>query len=204
VFPAGDTTLTVTVTDVCGSSVSGAVMVVVEIPVVDITVSELGGDEFRFIAQCLPGAETFHWTFSTGAQAFGATVENSFADGDQYWATVTATTPAGCTDVDSVFMQPSAQLFFPNAFTPDGDGINDAWGPVGYALTEVTYTIFDRWGAVVFTTEELGRTWDGRFANGQPCPTGVYVYQYQAKGQRFPSTKGIGSVTLLGQDIASE
>ena len=204
VFPQADTTLTVTVTDACGASASGAVTVVVEIPVVDITVSELGGDEFRFTAQCLPGAESFHWTFSTGAQAFGATVENTFADGDQYWATVTATTPAGCTDVDSVFMQPSAQLFFPNAFTPDGDGINDAWGPVGYALTEVTYTIFDRWGAVVFTTEELGRTWDGRFANGQPCPTGVYVYQYQAKGQRFPATKGIGSVTLLGQDIASE
>ncbi|HMQ76753.1 MAG TPA: choice-of-anchor L domain-containing protein [Flavobacteriales bacterium] len=204
VFPEADTTLTVTVTDACGASASGAVTVVVEIPVVDITVSELGGDEFRFTAQCLPGAETFHWTFSTGAQAYGATVENTFADGDQYWATVTATTPAGCTDVDSVFMQPSAQLFFPNAFTPDGDGINDAWGPVGYALTEVTYTIFDRWGAVVFTTEELGRTWDGRFANGQPCPTGVYVYQYRAKGQRFPSTKGIGSVTLLGQDIASE
>ncbi|MBK8950753.1 MAG: choice-of-anchor L domain-containing protein [Flavobacteriales bacterium] len=204
VFPQGDTTLTVTVTDACGASVSGAVTVVVEIPVVDITVSELGGDEFRFTAQCLPGAESFHWTFSTGAQAFGATVENTFADGDQYWATVTATTPAGCTDVDSVFMQPAAQLFFPNAFTPDGDGINDAWGPMGYGLTEVTYTIFDRWGAVVFTTEELGRTWDGRFANGQPCPTGVYVYQYQAKGQRFPATKGIGSVTLLGQDIASE
>lgn len=204
VFPQADTTLTVTVTDACGASATGAVTVVVEIPVVDITVSELGGDEFRFTAQCLPGAESFHWTFSTGAQAFGATVENTFADGDQYWATVTATTPAGCTDVDSVFMQPSAQLFFPNAFTPDGDGINDAWGPVGYALTEVTYTIFDRWGAVVFTTEELGRTWDGRFANGQPCPTGVYVYQYQAKGQRFPATKGIGSVTLLGQDIASE
>ncbi len=204
VFPQGDTTLTVTVTDACGASASGAVTVVVEIPVVDITVSELGGDEFRFTAQCLPGAESFHWTFSTGAQAFGATVENTFADGDQYWATVTATTPAGCTDVDSVFMQPSAQLFIPNAFTPDGDGINDAWSPVGYALTELTYTIFDRWGAVVFTTEELGRTWDGRFANGQPCPTGVYVYQYQAKGLRFPSTKGIGSVTLLGQDIASE
>ncbi|MBV6403871.1 MAG: hypothetical protein GFGODING_00618 [Flavobacteriales bacterium] len=201
VFPAGDTTLTVTVIDACGDSVSGAVTVMVEIPVVEITTSELGGDEFRFTAQCLPGAETYHWTFSNGAQAFGTPVQTTFADGDEYWATVTAITPAGCTDVDSVFLQPGGQLYIPNAFTPDGDGINDTWGPVWYAMTEVSYTIYDRWGEVIFTTDEPGRTWDGRFTNGQPCPTGVYVYQYKAKGVRFPSTKGIGSVTLLGQDL---
>ncbi|MBK6755856.1 MAG: choice-of-anchor L domain-containing protein [Flavobacteriales bacterium] len=200
VSPIADTVLSVTVTDACGASVDGQVLVYIEIPVVTIHVTEQGGDAFEFNAQCIPGAVSYAWTFSSGGADLGAQVQNTFADGDQFWATVLATTPAGCTDVDSVFLTPGAHLYFPNAFTPDGDGINDLFGPVGYALKTVEFSVFDRWGAEVFTATTPEQLWDGRFRNGQPVPTGVYVYKFRASGERMAKHEGIGSVTVLGQE----
>jgi gliding motility-associated-like protein len=176
----------------------------IEIPVVKAFATNIVGDEFSFTAQCVPDNATYAWTFSSGTGRTGNPVENTFADLDVYWATVTATTAAGCTDVDTVYMEPASQLHFPNAFTPDGDGINDLFGPVGYQLEQVEFSIYDRWGAVVFTTNAPGRGWDGRFANGTPAPTGVYVYTFRAKGERLTQREGYGSVTLLGQETARE
>lgn len=203
VAPTADTTITVTIFDACGDQAQASITVRVEIPVVTIQTSELGGDKFRFTAVSAPPAAQYLWSFSTGLTDLGQVVEHTFADDPLYFATVTIVTPAGCTDVDSVFLQPAAQLYFPNAFTPDGDGINDVFAPVFFDLTELELIIFDRWGAEVFSTKEIGRGWDGRFRDGSLAPTGVYVYQYRARGLRFPPTKGFGSVTLLGQNTAS-
>ncbi len=204
VYPLGDTTFTVQVTDGCGDVVSDNVTVRVEIPVVTIYATNIEGDEFELHAVCDPDNATYAWDFSSGGSAFGNPVVNTFADQDEYWATVTATTTTGCSDVDSVFITPASQIFFPNAFTPNGDGINDGWGPVGYKVQSLTYTIFDRWGAPVFTANSPDEKWDGSLGNGDLAPTGVYVYKFIASGERIRVREGIGSVTLLGQDIANK
>jgi len=204
VYPLGDTTFTVVVTDGCGAVVSDLVHVRVEIPVVTIYTTNIEGDEFELHAVCDPDNASYAWEFSSGGPAFGNPVVNTFADQDEYWATVTATTANGCMDVDSVFITPASQIFFPNAFTPNGDGINDGFGPVGYKVESLTYTIFDRWGAPVFTANAPDQKWDGRFGNGDFAPTGVYIYKFIAAGERIRVREGIGSVTLLGQDIADK
>lgn len=204
IFPVSDTTFTLRVIDACNDTVFDVVNVRIEIPVVTAFATNIAGDEFSFTAQCVPDNATYAWSFSSGTGRTGNPVENTFADLDVYWATVTATTAAGCTDVDTVYMEPASQLHFPNAFTPDGDGINDLFGPVGYQLEEVEFSIYDRWGAVVYTTNAPGRGWDGRFANGTPAPTGVYVYTFRAKGERLTQREGYGSVTLLGQAVAQD
>ena len=142
------------------------------------------------------------WEFSNGTGMPGSTVQHTFANGDPYWATVIATTSIGCTDVDSVFITPASQLFFPNAFTPDGDGINDLFGPVGYKLDELEFMIFNRWGELIFTANGPDQQWNGKMADGRPAPTGVYVYKFKATGERLGIRDGIGSVTLLGQEVA--
>ena len=193
-----DTLLTVQVTDGCGDVVDGQVLVQVEIPVVQASAEALRNDQFELVAACTPAAETYIWEFSTGGSGAGALVTHTFSDDDRYWAIVTATTPNGCMAQDTVYMEPGAQYFFPNAFTPDGDGINDLFGPVGYKMDVIRFTVYDRWGAPVFESTAPGQHWDGRFANGDPAPTGVYVYTYTAHSERLGQQQGNGSVTLLG------
>ena len=66
----------------------------------------------------------------------------------------------------------------PNAFTPNGDGINDVWSPLGNALDAWRPTncaICDRWGEEIFASTDPLEGWDGT-AGGKEVPIGVYVF----------------------------
>ncbi len=72
----------------------------------------------------------------------------------------------------------------PNAFTPNGDGKNDEFGPVGqiHSLENYQLTIYDRWGSKVFSAKSPDEKWNGKFDNqGNELPPGVYVYELQYK-----------------------
>ncbi len=65
----------------------------------------------------------------------------------------------------------------PNAFTPNGDGDNDLFHPRGLCFIErVEFQIFNRWGALVFETEDPSINWDGRSTAGDVLPSGTYYY----------------------------
>ncbi len=69
---------------------------------------------------------------------------------------------------------------YPNAFTPDGDGINDAFGPIDVpecAYRAFEWSVFNRWGQRIFEANSPHSTWDGRLPNGQVAPSDVYVWQ---------------------------
>lgn len=86
----------------------------------------------------------------------------------------------------------------PNSFTPNGDGINDRVGPSFSMVPEsFEFTIFDRWGRVVFSTSLHGQAWDGLFSDGSEVPIGVYVYalRYRQESQRSGDIRG--HITLL-------
>ena len=77
---------------------------------------------------------------------------------------------------DSVFIKVYKTLHIPNAFSPNGDGINDYWmiGNIGsYPQAEVK--IFNRDGALIFNASRNFIKWDG-IINGNPAPTGTYYY----------------------------
>ncbi len=72
----------------------------------------------------------------------------------------------------------SALIFIPNAFTPDNDGINDVWNPVVRNLVDYKLQIFNRWGDIVFETEDWNEPWVGEYQDGDYfVQTGVYVYR---------------------------
>ncbi len=69
---------------------------------------------------------------------------------------------------------------YPNAFTPDGDGINDTFGPIDVpecAYRAFEWSVFNRWGQRIFEANSPHSTWDGRLPNGQVAPSDVYVWQ---------------------------
>lgn len=69
-------------------------------------------------------------------------------------------------------------IFVPNAFSPNGDGQNEQLFVRGQNLEEVTFKIFDRWGELVFETQDQLIGWDGTF-KGKPVDPDVYVYHLQ-------------------------
>ncbi len=106
----------------------------------------------------------------------------------------------GCTAQDSIWIKmPAGLLPIPNAFTPNSDGENDTFGLVG-SLEEITrfnMQIFNRWGALLYETNDPSQPWDGTF-NGILCDTGTYVWiislEEKSSGQ---NTTNRGFVALL-------
>ncbi|MCQ2286480.1 MAG: gliding motility-associated C-terminal domain-containing protein [Bacteroidales bacterium] len=68
------------------------------------------------------------------------------------------------------------QLYIPNSFTPNKNGVNDTWKPIGMGIDTYELIIYDRHGSVMFTTTDFNEGWDGML-NGKTVPLGTYVYR---------------------------
>jgi len=92
----------------------------------------------------------------------------------------------GCTDTISnkVHMDGVYNFYTPSAFTPNGDGVNDTFYPMGEGVEKLEYDmmIFDRWGGLVFQTTDMNKAWDGTI-QGLPANGGVYVWKVFTKDQ---------------------
>ena len=197
VAPQSNTTYHVRVTDRCGEQRTGAMRVDVEHVFTSIQVTNTGEDDWYLQAATIPYARSWVWDMGDGTRYRHDEVRHSYLNLEEHWATLKIITNNGCHGADSVLLRPPAHIFFPNAFTPNGDGLNDFFGPVGHSIESFEMTVFDRWGEVVFTTEDPNIQWDGSI-NGSGAPqTGVYVFTYRAEGHYFPPEDGIGHVTLL-------
>lgn len=120
------------------------------------------------------------------------------ADTTTYFVTVTDANGCSATDSVTVFVIPPDEVFIPNAFTPNGDGLNDELLPVlsGNTATK-SLSVFNRWGQQVFFTTSPGTGWDGSY-QGKPEDIGVFVYFFS--GVNVVTGKEIvkqGNVLLL-------
>jgi gliding motility-associated-like protein len=91
----------------------------------------------------------------------------------------------------------SALIYVPNAFTPDGDGLNDTWGAVGQGFSEFKMQVFNRWGELIFESANINEFWDGTH-NNEKAQDGVYVYKISGKAADMQTYYSkTGSVTLI-------
>ena len=113
----------------------------------------------------------------------------------------------GCIGRDSIYIKlsfeeiPDFKIFIPNAFSPDGDGINDSFQikltNSTFNIQHSTLRIFDRWGGEVFFGDGISSGWDGK-KNGKECPGGVYVYKIVFSVDGVPgSQERAGTVMLV-------
>ncbi|MCB0477387.1 MAG: gliding motility-associated C-terminal domain-containing protein, partial [Crocinitomicaceae bacterium] len=96
----------------------------------------------------------------------------------------------GCTasDTITIFVDGEITVYIPNIFSPNGDGQNDTFGPLGGTFTDFKMEIFNRWGGLIWSTEEPNVKWPGTTMKGEPCPQAVFVYKIWGKfytGQIF-------------------
>lgn len=90
-------------------------------------------------------------------------------------------------------------FFIPNAFTPNNDGVNDEFAVLGKSITDFRMYIFDRWGELIFETNNLNKPWNGKLSDGSVSMPGVYPYRidYKLQSSKSRQLTKIGSVTLV-------
>ncbi|BAV04034.1 gliding motility-associated C-terminal domain-containing protein [Filimonas lacunae] len=88
------------------------------------------------------------------------------------------------------------EVFIPNAFSPNGDGLNDVIKVYSMAVKELHLAIFNQWGQKVFETHDVAQGWDG-LVNGKPQPSGVYMYVCRAVLTNGNTITKKGSVNLV-------
>ncbi|MFZ4548268.1 MAG: gliding motility-associated C-terminal domain-containing protein, partial [Bacteroidales bacterium] len=115
------------------------------------------------------------------------------------WYKVTLTTIGGCMATDSVLMLTAfAPLTMPNAFTPNGDILNDVFKAVTTPEKIRSYTlyIYDRWGKQVYFTNDVTQGWDGTI-DGAAAPVGTYVYYVKYSNTSGAVREKRGMVVLV-------
>lgn len=106
---------------------------------------------------------------------------------------VTGTDANGCQNTDSVMVTLRSELFVPGLFTPNDDGNNDIFRVHGFGIERITLKVYDRWGRLVFSSDQLEEGWDGRI-NGANAEPGSYVWAVE--GHYFDGNP----VNFRGQD----
>jgi len=105
----------------------------------------------------------------------------------------------GCTDDDTIYVKAyeGPTYYLPNAFTPNGDGLNDIFfpTPVGIRSTEY-FRVFDRYGALMYQTREWMKGWDGTL-KGKPAALGTYVWMIKGIDKNGSVVEMKGTVILL-------
>lgn len=106
--------------------------------------------------------------------------------------TVKVTDAMGCWSESTVRVVVGKKLLIPDAFSPNGDGINDEWLLFGREkFPEMQVFVYDRWGSTVFYSNGYQVPWDGRY-KGQKVPAGIYPYKIAGKEGKWH-----GTVTVL-------
>lgn len=144
------------------------------------------------------GNGTFQWNpFVLVSDAFIANPEIRPAATFTYILEVTS--PDGCVGYDSVtiFVIDRTIVELPNAFSPNGDGINDEIFILNHSVSKLLeYSIYNRWGQQVFTTTDLNAGWDGTI-NGKEAELGTYAFVIRAIDLSGSELLKNGNITLV-------
>lgn len=134
----------------------------------------------------LPGS--YLWQDATTASTYTVSVEGLY--------TLEFTDLNGCVSYDEIMVYVDRyRIFVPNAFTPDGNGVNDTFGPSitgDIAGEEIEMFIYNRWGELIYEFTDFGKGWDGSY-KGKMANTGVYVWILIVNGK----ARQDGSVSLI-------
>lgn len=97
---------------------------------------------------------------------------------------------------------PKATLYIPTAFTPNGDGVNDKFGVKAQNIIDFNLRIFNRWGELVFESDNISDLWDGKYQGEAITSTDVFVYSVKAVGiNGIPLPDENGTVTLVAEGV---
>lgn len=142
------------------------------------------------------GAATYTWTPAKWLDNPGSAAPVA-SPADSVTYTVTGTNEYGCSASAQVHIRLAEGIYFPNAFSPNGDGLNDEFRIVNFGYQDLKeFRIFNRWGQQVFFTMNGTKGWDGTF-NSQPAEAGTYHYLIRLKLKNGVENTRRGDLTLI-------
>ena len=148
-------------------------------------------------------AGAWSWDFGGTGNSFEQSPTYTFPDTGIHNVILTVLHPiTNCPDTMSkiIDVRPTVEFHFPNAFTPNADSNNDLFLGNGFhgGLIDFEMSIWNRWGQMVFETQDSRAGWNGQeFNTGKASPQGVYVFKASYKDPRGNDFVQEGHVTLL-------
>jgi gliding motility-associated-like protein len=98
--------------------------------------------------------------------------------------------------IQEIVIEQPRLVYIPNSFTPNDDGMNDVFKVEGEGIVSLEMRIYDRWGNLVFYTNDKEKGWDGKM-KGQLAPIDAYVYVVITKDLKGHDTTYRGMVNLI-------
>ena len=200
VAPTLSASYPVEVTDICGETLTETINVEVQYVYSDFYTSYITDTEIEFIATPEPACPTcdFDWDFGDGSTSEEMNPTHEYDGLGDYYAQLTVTNTLGCTDSAYTLVEGPVLIYIPNAFTPNNDGINDAFKVVISEVTRYELDIFNRWGELVFHSEDPDEVWIGNVNWGEHyAPAGMYNYRLKWKGARTDAEEMLGTFELM-------
>jgi gliding motility-associated-like protein len=163
-----------------------------------------------FTDQSIPGtgATITSWNWDFGNPTSTTDVSTNQNPSYQYsgngsnTVTLIVTNSYGCVSTVTEVVEVIDDFVFyaPNAFTPNGDGVNDIFLPkgIGYDINSFSLMIFDRWGNLIYTTDDYNEGWDGKANHGsEMAQIDVYVWKVSLTDNQKHMHKYIGHVSIV-------
>jgi gliding motility-associated-like protein len=143
--------------------------------------------------------DSCYFVLSDGLQTSACSFVHEWSDAGQQTIHHTVVSPHGCVSnaIGEVIINGFAH-YIPNSFTPDGDGVNDFWQPVIRGFTSGNFTIHNRWGDVIYFSNDLNKPWTGGASDSDYyVPNGVYQYTIFFEDLQYLPHVLHGSVSIV-------
>lgn len=175
--------------------------------------SSFGGSapaDISFVAYTSEGVMHYEWQMSRDSEfdeidyRFNVReLDYTFLEeGDYYLRFIGSNSDGSCESIGDTYTVSigSSELLCPNAFTPDGDGVNDIWKVSYRSIVEFDCWIFDRYGGEIFHFSDPQSGWDGK-RGGRTVSPGVYYYVITAVGADGKKYKLSGDINILRRRV---
>lgn len=202
VWPLNTTTYTVSVMDACATySIEGSTTVKVVRPTANFQILSTEAMENLLVSfnNSSVGALTYWWDLGNGEESELHSPSSVYNASGWYDVTLVAINEIGCTDtiMKPIYIKPEFYFYAPNAFTPDGNRVNSAYSVSVIGATTFEFQIFNRWGELIYTTEDPFFQWDGTYDNNGIVQDGVYVWKAHVRDRENIDHTYNGTITVL-------
>lgn len=193
--------LTVSTADKC-INVSGTstLITVNPVPTAGFTIVTDNESYVQCTNNASPDVTSWHYNFDDGASSPETNPIHYYSSVNVFYIVQTVTNTYGCTDTYTVPVTiiPEFAFWIPNAFTPGNkDGMNDIFKPKVIGVEEYTFSVFNRWGELIYETHDIDAGWDGTY-KGANSPLDVYVWKCDFKNNVSKEYENhVGHVTLV-------
>ena len=194
--PSIPTEYTVFITDTNGCKDTNSVLIdIYPEPKIDAgkdVIIELGGNT---IFNPKGDKGSIIWTPSYSLNCSTCRNPQAFPDKNTVY-TIYLTDKNGCKTSDSLLVRIGGVLYLPNTFTPEGDGYNERFMASGVNITKFNLKIFNRWGELIYESNDINVGWDGTF-KGKKCKIDSYVWKVTYSHLTEQTNFKMGHVNLI-------